>query len=589
MEEPLAAFYAWLDKTEDWEELISEGENILIVDVGGGTTDFSLIQFEENSNLRRTAVGNHLLLGGDNIDMTLARTVETRIKKKLSGKEWSILCQRCRQAKEELLDPNGKNEVTVAVTTAGSSLIGNTLTGKLNKEEVLELIMNGFYPLIDISSANPERKAGIRDLGLPYEKDPSISAHLLEFLKKASKEDLPLIPDKVLFNGGSMIPQILRDRVIELLNSWSDKEVVELPAWDLDRAVGTGAGYYGLVRCGEGVRVQGGIARAYYMEIASGDSSKLICIMPRDTNEGDEQKLSNQTFKVKTNEALRFPVHSSATRLEDKLGDIVEDREEISELQPLITALQFGKSKQTIEVELSSVLNETGTLEVWLNSTSTEHKWQLKFDMRALHSHSDDSSKAESINKADAVLVSDSQMQSAKEAIQAVFNGSEKPGKLMKNLEDIFQMNRNQWSLQLIRQMADWLLELKGNFKSAPLEARWLNLTGFCLRPGFGDTSDELRLKQIWSLWFAGPNYKSDSQVNAEWWVLWRRISGGLNNGRQEQIAHSLMKSIMPNDTYKKNTKYGAQEKMESWRCLGSLERIRRNSNREHLTFNLNE
>ena len=575
LEEPLAAFYAWLEKNDNWEESLNEGDKILIVDIGGGTTDFSLINFEKDSNLRRTAVGNHLLLGGDNIDMTLARTVESQINKKLNPREWSILCQRCRQAKEELLNPDGKEEVTVAVTTSGSSLVGNTATGKLKKGDVLKLIMDGFYPLISVDSATPDRKAGIRDLGLPYERDPSVSAHLLSFLKHASTDNTPLIPDKILFNGGSMIPVVLRQRIIELLNSWSDKEVTELPGWDLDKAVATGAGYYGLVRCGEGVRVQGGIARAYYMEIASAEGTKLICIMPRDTNEGEEQALSNLKFKVKTNEALKFPVHSSATRLNDKLEDKITDREEISELPPLITSLQFGKTKKSVEVEVSTVLNETGTLEVWLNSTESHHKWQLKFDMRALHSHSQDSTKAEALNQADSVIVSDEQMRLAEKAIEDVFNGQEKPGKLIKKLEDVFEMNRNQWSLQLIRQLTDFLLNFKDLAKkSAPLEARWMNLLGFCLRPGFGDSADEFRLKQIWSLWFAGPNFKTDAQVNAEWWVLWRRVSGGLNNGRQEQIAHTLMKSVMPNDSYKKNTKYGAQEKMESWRCLASLERI---------------
>ena len=575
LEEPLAAFYSWLEKNDDWEKRLTEGDKILIVDIGGGTTDFSLINFEKNSNLRRTAVGNHLLLGGDNIDMTLAKKVESQIKKKLNQREWSILCQRCRQAKEELLDPNGKEEVTVAITTSGSSLVGNTVTGKLKKDEVLELIMEGFYPLISAESKLPEKKSGIRDLGLPYERDPSVSAHLLSFLKNASEDSSPLIPDKILFNGGSMIPVVLRQRIIELINSWSDNKIEELDAWNLDKAVATGAGYYGLVRYGEGVRVQGGIARAYYMEIASNEGSKLICIMPRDTNEGEKQTLSNLKFKVKTNEALKFPVHSSATRLKDKLEDQVDDREEISELPPLITSLQFGKTKKSVEVEVSTVLNETGTLEVWLNSTESQHKWQLKFDMRALHAHSDESEKAEAMNQADSVLVSDEQMQMAQKAIEDVFSGNEKPGKLIKKLEEIFEMNRNKWSLQLIRQLADFLLGHKEAAKtSAPLEARWMNLLGFCLRPGFGDSADEFRIKQLWSLWFGGPNFKTDAQVNAEWWVLWRRISGGLNNGRQEQIAHTLMKSVMPNDSYKKNTKYGPQEKMESWRCLASLERI---------------
>jgi hypothetical protein len=576
LEEPLAAFYAWLDKTDDWQNKISPGENILIIDIGGGTTDFSLIEFTDDENLRRTAVGNHLLLGGDNIDMTLARVIEAQIKKKLSNRERSILHQRCRLAKEELLTENGKTEVTVAVTTSGSSLVGNTVTGKLTKEDVLKVIMEGFYPLIDTNAALPEKKVGIRDLGLPYEKDPSVSAHLLSFLTKASSSDLPVIPDKILFNGGSMIPDILRQRIITLVNSWSEKETTELPAWDLDLAVSTGASYYGLVKAGEGVRVQGGIARSYFLEIDTEHGPQLVCVMPRDTNEGDMQLLSSLNFEVKANEALKFPVHSSATRLHDKLGDILEDREEISELPPLITALQFGKSQQSIEVEISTLLNETGTLEVHLNSVSTNHKWPLKFDMRALHDQQETHAAVSSLlPTANQVAVTEEQITLAKTAINKVFDGEDKPGKLLKKLEDIFAVNRQEWSLQLIRQIADFLLEIDPKkFTSAPLEARWMNLTGFCLRPGFGDTADEMRQKKLWTSWFSGPKFKTDAQVNAEWWVLWRRISGGINTGRQEQIGHALMKMLMPNDSYKKNTKYGAQEKMECWRCLGSLERL---------------
>ncbi|NQZ57959.1 MAG: hypothetical protein HRT88_10910, partial [Lentisphaeraceae bacterium] len=324
------------------------------------------------------------------------------------------------------------------------------------------------------------------------------------------------------------------------------------------------------------VRVQGGIARSYYMEIAHGDENQLICIMPRDTNEGVTQQLSGMRFKVMTNEALKFPVHSSATRLGDKLGKTLEGRDEISELPPLITSLQYGKSRQSIEVEVHSVLNETGTLEISLNSIGTDHSWQLKFDMRALHNQSDDAQKASSINQASSILVSDDQVKLAMEAIDAVFiANTEKPGKLIKKLEEVFEMNRNEWSLQLIRQLADYLLKIKDEARKKPaLEARWMNLTGFCLRPGFGDTSDDFRIKQLWSMWFQGPNSKTDAQTSAEWWVLWRRISGGLNAGRQEQVAHTLMKSVMPNDSYKKNTKHGNQDKMESWRCLASLERL---------------
>ena len=189
--------------------------------------------------------------------------------------------------------------------------------------------------------------------------------------------------------------------------------------------------------------------------------------MPRDTNEGDLQTLSSMRFEVKSNEALKFPVHSSATRLHDKLGDILEDREEISELPPLITALQFGKKQQSVEVEISALLNETGTLEIFLNSVGTDHKWPLKFDMRALHDQQETHAAVSAmVPTSSQVAVTEEQIDQAQKAIEAVFNGIEKPGQLMKKLEDILQINRNEWSLQLIRQFADFFKIQPQGFQS---------------------------------------------------------------------------------------------------------------------------
>jgi hypothetical protein len=576
IEEPLAAFYSWLwHHEEDWREQVAENETILVVDVGGGTTDFSLVQIEPGFSLRRTAVGEHLLLGGDNMDMSLARDAETAWNSQLAPREWSQLCLECRRIKESLLAIDAPESADVAVAGQGRSLIASTRTHSFVKDDVVARIRDGFFPEIEAESSGIERARGMRQMGLPYASDPAVTRHLLRFLRGAAATvEQPVnglaAPSRILFNGGAMLPASLRERVCTVVASWTGRETVpELSASDLNLAVSRGAAYYGLVRLGQGVRVKGGIARAYYLEVGAGDQSHLLCVMPRDTQEGVVLDLPDRTFELATNQPVRFPIAASTTRLGDQLGETVVRDEEIRDLPPLHTVIPHGRgSSRSISVRLSTRLDEVGTLALWCSSLDGRHRYPLSFDLRG-----DAATATDEVE-----IVVDNDRREAALALLARAFGEEPDvlKRLPKDLESCLELPRKDWGAALLRQLADALLERTGRRGLTPRhEARWLNLVGFCLRPGFGMPGDDWRIRQLWKLWHDGCLNARDAQASADWWTLWRRVAGGLRQGHQEQIANILVRDLVPKPGERLDRRKGpAQETIEMWRCLGAMERL---------------
>ena len=569
MEEPLAAFYAWLNSNPEWQNSLKVNDRVLIVDIGGGTSDFSMIEVAEGGVLRRSTVGSHLLLGGDNIDITLAQYAQKKANKKFTSREMNILVQECRRAKEQALNQNEECELTITINSGGSSLLQGMTSIKLLRSEILELIGNGFFPEIDSDAPEPDRKSGLRTLGLPYERDASIPAHLLSFLRRDGQicgleKGAISHPTHILFNGGSMIPEDFRNRVKNIISSWIKNDLVELPSRGLDSAVAIGASSYGLARNGLGSRVKGGIARSYFLEIGTNEGSRLICIMPRDTDENQFQKLDHE-FTLKTNEIVRFPIFSSETRLLDQCGDLIDsDDEQITKLPHLSTSIAFGRKANEVKVYLESSLNESGALELWLKSVSTDHSWQLRFDLRSIHEE-DSNENAESITTLNEDLI-----KAAQTLLCETFTSpkANQVNSIMKKLEQVLELPRKEWSLPLCRRLADILLEqdLDKLRQSTLTEGRFYNLLGFLMRPGFGDSNDQFRVNKIWPYSFKGVLNKKDLQIQAEWWTLWRRCSGALNRGRQEQMAHQLFKDLSAGKSL------NPQVQREMWRCLGSLE-----------------
>ncbi len=596
LEEPQAAFYAWLHHHEDgWEQLVEQSHLILVVDVGGGTTDFSLIQVRRDDGklaLERLAVGDHLLLGGDNIDVALARMLEPRLGSKLDTQRWHSLVSLCRSAKESLLGEAPPEEVPIRIVGRGRSVVGGVVGASLRRSEVEELVLNGFFPATARTEL-PRRvpRSGLQEFGLPFAVEAEVSRHLAAFLSQHCR-DTPL-PDALLFNGGALKPALIRNRITDLLTSWRGGAaplVLESP--ELDLAVARGAAYYGLVRRGRGVRIGGGTARSYYIGISStgqaADSASsaehitALCLAPRGMHEGEEIEIREHDLEVVTNRGVSFPLYASSTRLGDVAGAIIESpREELTTLPPIRTVLRFGKKlvERQIPVHLLAHLTEVGTLEVSCRSLSTEHRWRLQFQLRDLNTpQAEDSGTEEQGAEAE---IAEELQEAAIAALQAVFPNSAgtlpaDPIRLTRTLEEHLGLGKEAWPLPVIRRLWDALFERQAQRAlSQQHEARWLNLCGFLLRPGYGARVDDLRVQHLWRMRSAGPAFPKAAQVRAEWWNLWKRIAGGLNRQQQMQLYTEVAPYLLPNLKSKaKGAKPGPQEVREYWQLMGSCERL---------------
>jgi len=599
LEEPQAAFYAWLHRNESaWEQLVDAAHLILVVDVGGGTTDFSLIKVGRDDGklaLERLAVGDHLLLGGDNIDVALARLVEPRLGAKLDTQRWHMLVSLCRSAKELLLGENPPEEAPVRLVGRGRSVVGGVVTAALQRSEVEELVLSGFFPTTDVDDL-PRRgkRTGLQELGLPFADDAEVSRHLAAFLAQHCRDGVDGgLPDAILFNGGALKPALIRQRVQALLTTWrGGRAPLVLDSPDLDLAVARGAAYYGLVRRGRGVRIGGGTARSYYIGVSGSDANvaagddgttiTAICLAPRGMHEGEDIEIRDHDLDVVTNRGASFPLYASSTRLGDVAGALISaPRESLTILPPIRTVLRFGKKlvERTIPVHLHAHLTEIGTLEVSCASLTTEHRWRLQFQLR--DNNAGDAEAAAAVEPSAEALLAEDLIAAACDTLRSVFPppggaGGGDPVTLTRVLEERLGMGKEGWPLPAIRRFWDVLWENQQQRALSPQhEARWLNLCGFLLRPGFGAQLDELRVQHLWRLKSAGPAFSKAAQVRAEWWNLWKRIAGGLNRQQQMQLHSEVAAFLLPSLKHKaKGPKPGPQELREYWQLMGSCERL---------------
>ncbi|MCX6605707.1 MAG: Hsp70 family protein, partial [Acidobacteria bacterium] len=374
LEEPQAAFYAWLERHPDWRDRIQPGALILVVDIGGGTTDFTLIRVAEAKGeltLERIAVGEHILLGGDNIDLALARAVEAEMPK-LDAAQLHALWQRCRVAKEKLLAPGATQaEEPVTILGRGTGLIAGTLKATLRRGTLEQILLEGFLPLATATDtpAKPRRVA-LQEVGLPYASDPAITRHLAAFLRGQQ-------PTHVLFNGGVLNAPLVRERLLAVLNSWLPAPVEVLSGEDLMHAVARGAAYYGLARQGRGLRIRGGVPRTYYLGIESAMPAvpglpppmKALAIVPFGLEEGSSVALPKYEFSLRTGEPAEFRFFSSTTRQADKPGDLLDPiPPEVEELAPMEVTLSGAPARVSLEAQVT----ETGMLEIYCVATSGE-------------------------------------------------------------------------------------------------------------------------------------------------------------------------------------------------------------------------
>lgn len=569
LEEPQAAFYSWISQhEEDWQKKLPAGSCILVCDVGGGTTDFSLIEVleKEGGNLafQRMSVGDHLLLGGDNMDAAIAHQLEAKLQQQgrvdLSSVQWMQLCHQARQAKEILLDAkNDQEQYRMTIQGTGSSVVKGSLSTEISREDIKELILQGFLGKYEWQDAIRLRKAsGMRTMGLPYEDEPAITKHLAHFLAISSfTKNEPKKPDFVLFNGGAMKPLQFQEAILDSLRLWfPEKDPIVLSSYSLDLAVARGAAYYGKVRRGMGVRIGGGAARGYYLGVDLKDNQgvaqhKALTLLPRGSEEGAAYE-PDQIFWLTPNIPVSFQLYSSHVRLHDTQGTLCPiDPEEMQSLPPIHTVLRFGK-KQTSEgqpekipVHLGIKLTAIGTLELWLKSQKTEHIWTLEFQLRTEAGQDNTLTMLEK-GRSDETF-DKGYLVKAEESIQNLFsgNGKELPERIMETLEEALGRPRREWPPSVLRGLWEPLLKQAAKRKVSPVyEARWWNLAGFFLRPGFGYPLDDFRLKELWKIILS--DYKAskaiESQIQA--WICYRRIAGGLNKGQQSQIASELFLSL---------------------------------------------
>lgn len=406
LEEPQAAFYAWLEaQKNDWRKQVSIGETVLVCDVGGGTTDFSLIRVTEDDGdlqLNRIAVGNHILLGGDNMDLTLAYAVQAKLAQKgtkLDQWQFRSLWLSCRSAKEKLLNDPTRDSEPIALLGRGSSLIGGTIRTELTREELQTVLLQGFFPIGEKHDfPQVQSRVGMREMGLPYAQDVAITRHLAEFLHHEISEsgsDEVAFPSAILFNGGVMKAAGMRKNVLSALEKWSDQPIRELPSMDLDLAVAYGAAYYGLARQGKGIRIRAGINRTYYIGVESSMPAvpgiptpmKALCVVPFGMEEGSEAEIRNKEFGLVVGEPAVFHLLAATHNKNDAAGEIVEDWsgdiQEVATLEVSLPASSDAGGGTVIPVWLESKVTEVGTLELWCVSRDDDRRWKLEFDVRA--------------------------------------------------------------------------------------------------------------------------------------------------------------------------------------------------------------
>ena len=571
LEEPQAVCYDWYARHQQTaSEELKELPLILVCDVGGGTTDLSLIEakFDGSSEelaLDRIGVGEHLMLGGDNLDLALAHLAENRFNqsKKLTAASLTKLIQQTRKAKESLLSASAPDDVKITMLGSGSKLLGGTKSISLSKQEVHQIALDGFFPLSEFGEVPDKRRSAVVEFGLPYVADPAVSKHVAEFLTQHQQvsraalgiddEQQNAIPVGILLNGGVFNSDLVTERVTTLLSNWRGAPVTVLDNPHPDWSVALGAVAFGKARRGAQLKIGGGAARSYFLHLQEKNKmGKALCLLAKGTEEGHEIRLSGRRFSLTLGEPVRFNLLTSThdtltnnTTIQN--GVIAEvDPDLFSPLPPYITTLEgegaalHANQKERVEVQLACQLTEVGTLKMeCVRADDDSKRWALEFEVRN-----------KQVDETEEVQLHP-RLNECKALIARLYSGNKKSADskeiktLAKDLEKKLG-KRDEWDFTTLRQLFDAFSQgRKRRRRSEPHEKNWLRLSGFALRPGFGDATDSWRIEQVWSLYQQGIQFKNH-QGWTDWWVFWRRIAGGLNQEQQETILADIAKYLHP-------------------------------------------
>ncbi|HQR53290.1 MAG TPA: Hsp70 family protein [Burkholderiales bacterium] len=598
LEEPQAAFYAWLDEQSRsagempgapllacLPAVAEQPQTVLVCDVGGGTTDFSLFRIApirsaaDRPAIERIAVSEHLLLGGDNIDLALAHAIERMLKpdsdERLTRSQWSHLVPQARALKERVLDGTGDaGEVFhVALPGAGASLFASALDVAVTRGEAQDIVLEGFFPFCARTERPLARKSGLREIGLPFAADSAISRHLAGFL---DGRDV----DAVLFAGGTLRPIALQERLLALIEAWQSRRPAHLATTDMSLAIAQGAARFAsLLSDTAGSRIRGGYPHGVYLELArsTGDAPpQLVCVLPKGAEEGSTIALAEPAFDLLVNRPVRFNAYTSNRRPIEAAGTLVTlDAAAFHALPTLQTTIMLDDARfnprtaaeQTISVRLEAQLSALGALELVLVNPETQRRWELAFNLRAPVG-----SDATAVpGKPESPGVNAAAIEAAS-AHCALFFGAKqsldprhKVKSLTRDLERILGQERHRWNVPLLRAL--WPAIHPGitrRGRSLEHENAWLYLAGYALRPGYGTDLDHWRVLQLWECFTLGLAHPKEKSAQSNWWMMWRRAAGGIPAEEQEKLFAAALPQF----------RRSVADFVEGTRLLGSLERV---------------
>jgi molecular chaperone DnaK (HSP70) len=587
LEEPQAAFYDAMQRigSDELGRLADRHggrASVVVCDVGGGTSDFTLIQLtrarEGALGVSRTAVGRHLLLGGDNMDLALAHLCESRLAgpaERLGPQRFAQLVAACRAAKERLLGPEPPEQFPVAVAGSGSALVGATLRTELERDEVRQVVLDGFFARAERDSKPGRQRSGLVGFGLPYEREPAITRHLASFLTRHASDTMA--PDAILLNGGVFRSKSVVSRLLEVLGSWGDQVPEVLTQSDPDLAVARGAVTFGLAVSGHGITIGGGAPHGYYVGLdAQHDPNtsgrrRAMCVVPRGAREGERHVARAHPLALRVGRAVRFDLFASDTGKAHAPGEIVLVDEDRFQRLPAVTmrfeseATEHGSE---VGVALEGELSAIGTLELACVETEPGEReprhFRLAFELRSTSASPDESGSSgggATTRQSERARAARGRLDAARDAIDRVFGKRRQDVKTRETKDLVRELERllgprHAWTTDVTRSLFDAVAPGRKARRRSPDHERvfWM-IAGYCLRPGFGHPRDRERIALLVPLFREGLTYGQESRGWQQFFIAWRRVAAGLGESMQAEIRAKLDPFLAPSDSKLKKPK----------------------------------
>lgn len=559
LEEPQAAFYRWLEETGTKTQGLVEGECILVVDIGGGTSDFSLFRVGESIDdvprIERVSVSEHLLLGGDNIDLALAHALESELSpdgQELSVDQWGHLVSRARELKEVCLSEQEDRAVPVSIPSRGAGLFSGTLSTEVSSQLARTMVLEGFFPECSAGAAAEKAEGGLLEWGLPYAVDCAVTRHLAEFL------GVDVRVDRVLFNGGSLSAPVVRERLLEQISAWQNGRVpLELENREPYLAVARGAARFGEMSWKGQRRIDAGAPRAVFLELSrsGGEGSEALCVLPKGAQPGDRYEIGVEGLQLRTKERVAFKAYQAGDQVMDAAGS----RRQVDGMRalPVLVSVIAAEGRESVPIRLVSGMNELGLLSIACEALDGSGSWPLEFNLRT----ESGGERGVAPIAPDADEVKRAKLARAMKAGMAV--REPKASRVFSQMESVAGAKKHEWSLSLCRRLLGDLLELGGiALKSDSAVETWLQVSGYLMRPGFGAAGDDqLRNRLIGEIASIGRN---PVRIEVQRLICLRRVAAGFPESEQVRFFDEELESL-------KSVKRAVAERI---RFLGSLEKV---------------